>query len=55
METVVLCLQAGISSRMISALVKNIHQYEIKKDAILRFAKTIPKNSIKHDEPIKLN
>lgn len=41
-ETVVLCLAGGMSSRSIVRVVKAAHQYSISKDCILRFSKTLP-------------
>jgi hypothetical protein len=42
LETVVRCLALGKSSRTISKIVMDVHKYEIRKDSILRFARTLP-------------
>jgi len=41
-ETVVRCISEGKSSRRICQIVAHIHEYQIKKDSILRFKKSLP-------------
>ena len=40
-ETVVRCIFEGKSSRRISEIVAHVHEFEIKKDSILRFKKSL--------------
>lgn len=41
METVVRCLSEHKSSRRICKIVADVHKFEIKKDSILRFKKSL--------------
>lgn len=41
-ETVVRCISEGKSSRRICQIVARVHDYQIKKDCILRFKKSLP-------------
>jgi hypothetical protein len=41
-ETVVRCLALGKSTRLISKIVMNEHNYKISKDSIRRFSQTLP-------------
>ena len=44
-ETVIRCIAAGKSSRLTVKLVRRIHNYEIGKDSVLRFARSLPPHS----------